>query len=200
MPYTTYGLLKGLRSHQISSPSVEIDVKTGRPNACNLCHLDKTLGWTSQQLALWYRQAKPKLTPDQESVSAIALLALRGDAGQRALAAWHMGWKPAIEISGNDWATPFLGQLLTDPYSAVRYVAQRSLKKIPGFQALSYDYLGSEEHRMRTQQAVFEQAGTQARQPLNKPQVLWGPTGRWQTNRVATLLKERDERPVELLE
>ena len=51
MPYTTYGLLKTLRSHQISSPSVATSVSTGRPNACNLCHLDKTLKWTAERAA-----------------------------------------------------------------------------------------------------------------------------------------------------
>ena len=30
MPYTSYGLLGGIRSHQISSPSVDVSVKTGR--------------------------------------------------------------------------------------------------------------------------------------------------------------------------
>src|SRR4029453_3531650 len=43
MPFTTYGLLKTVRTHQISSPSVKATLETGRPNACNLCHLDKTL-------------------------------------------------------------------------------------------------------------------------------------------------------------
>jgi hypothetical protein len=49
MPYTTYGLLKTIRSHQISSPSVAASLQTGRPNACNLCHLDRTLAWTAGQ-------------------------------------------------------------------------------------------------------------------------------------------------------
>ena len=47
MPHTTYGLLKTIRSHQISSPSVQASLATGRPNACNLCHLDKTHQWTA---------------------------------------------------------------------------------------------------------------------------------------------------------
>src|SRR5262249_13931342 len=50
MPYTSYGLLRALRSHQISSPTVAVTVRSGRPNACNLCHLDKTLAWTAQYL------------------------------------------------------------------------------------------------------------------------------------------------------
>src|SRR5262249_38068521 len=34
MPRTTYGLLKTIRSHQISSPSMQSTIDTGRPNAC----------------------------------------------------------------------------------------------------------------------------------------------------------------------
>ena len=56
MPFTTYGLLKAIRSHTITSPTVRSSLATGRPNACNLCHLDKSLGWTAQKLNGWYGQ------------------------------------------------------------------------------------------------------------------------------------------------
>ncbi|MCA9691844.1 MAG: hypothetical protein KC636_19745, partial [Myxococcales bacterium] len=39
MPYTTYGLLRALRSHLVDSPTVRVSLESGRPNACNLCHL-----------------------------------------------------------------------------------------------------------------------------------------------------------------
>ena len=58
MPFTTYGLLKTIRSHQISSPSVQSTLATGRPNACNLCHLDKTLAWTAQYLERLVRRGE----------------------------------------------------------------------------------------------------------------------------------------------
>ena len=61
MPYTTYGLLKTVRSHQIGNPSVKATLDTGRPNACNLCHLDKTLAWTAEYLEQWYRIPKPRV-------------------------------------------------------------------------------------------------------------------------------------------
>ena len=48
MPHTTYGLLGAVRSHQITSPRIQVTVETGRLNACNLCHLDKTLGWAAE--------------------------------------------------------------------------------------------------------------------------------------------------------
>ena len=57
MPYTTYGLLKTIRSHTIGSPSVAETLNAGRPNACNLCHVDKTLRWTSDALATLVRPA-----------------------------------------------------------------------------------------------------------------------------------------------
>ncbi|MGH9884508.1 MAG: multiheme c-type cytochrome, partial [bacterium] len=91
MPYTTYGLLKTIRSHQISNPSVQASLDTGRPNACNLCHLDKTLAWTAEYLEKWYRTPKPPLGDDEQSVAASVLTLLKGDAGQRAIVSQSMG-------------------------------------------------------------------------------------------------------------
>ena len=47
MPYTSYGLLRAIRSHTVTSPSVRESVEIGRPNACNLCHVDRTLAWST---------------------------------------------------------------------------------------------------------------------------------------------------------
>ena len=54
MPYTTYGLLKTIRSHTIMNPTVRESVDAGRPNACNLCHPD-ALAWTGDALQCRYR-------------------------------------------------------------------------------------------------------------------------------------------------
>ena len=142
MPHTSYGLLKAIRSHTINSPSVKSSLDTGRPNACNLCHLDKSLAWTQSQLAKWYNLPEVKLPEDEAKVPASALWLLRGDAGQRALIAWHMGWEPAQQASGRDWLPPYLAETLTDTYAVVRYIGQRSLKRLPNFAPLSYDYVG----------------------------------------------------------
>ncbi len=159
MPYTTYGLLKALRSHQISSPNVRTSVKTGRPDACNICHLDKTFDWTAQNLSVWYKTPPVKLTDENKSVAASILWALKGDAGQRALSAWYMGWKPAhgkairlVVVS-----TPYLVTLLADPYPAVRYIAGRSLKRLPGFEKFSYDSVASAPDELgRSRQSALE--------------------------------------------
>jgi nitrate/TMAO reductase-like tetraheme cytochrome c subunit len=40
-----FRLTPRMRSHQVSSPNVRESLDYGRPNACNLCHLNETLSW-----------------------------------------------------------------------------------------------------------------------------------------------------------
>ncbi|MEN8181377.1 MAG: cytochrome c3 family protein [Myxococcota bacterium] len=198
MPYTTYGLLKAIRSHEISSPSASTGLATGRPNACNQCHLDEPLGWTAEQLQAWYEIPVPEMGIDERNVAASLLWLLSGDAAQRALAAWSMGWEPAREASGTDWIPPYLAQLLEDPYPAVRFVAERSLRRIRGFQDLDYDFIGSEDHQRA---AHAEALARWSRSPVRPA----GPTliqedGRVHPEVFARLLAARDDRPVVVAE
>src|SRR5262249_21285281 len=116
------------------------EMATGRPNACNLCHLDKTLGWTADHLHEWFGQVTPELPVEQREVADSVRLALAGDAGQRALVAWHYGWAPAQKASGDSWLLPILAQLLDDPYSAIRCIAERSLRHTATSAPPGYDY------------------------------------------------------------
>lgn len=200
MPHTTYGLLKAIRSHLIDSPSVQASLDTGRPNACNLCHLDQPLSFAATHLHEWYGQPMPALAPEHETVSAAALWALRGDANQRALIAWHMGWEPAREISGWNWMTPYLSHLLADPYAAVRYIANRSLRRSPLFAALEYDFVASPQHQAaardqalrlwRRQPALLDRSGER---------VLIDANGTLHAS-FQTHLDQRDDRNVDLRE
>jgi len=107
MPHTTWGLIKASRSHTITSPGVvESLPPIGRSNACNLCHLDKTLAWTATHLHSRYGHVVPQLSADQKTIAASALWALEGDAAQRAFAAWSMGWDPARAVSADHWMAP----------------------------------------------------------------------------------------------
>jgi len=203
MPHTTYGLLKAIHSHQIDSPTVQASLTTGRPNACNQCHLDKTLYWASQYLHEWYAIPKPEqLSADQQSVAASLLWLLKGDAGQRALAAWSMGWQPAKVASGENWIAPFLAPLLDDPYHAVRYIAYRSLRRLEGFRNFEYDFVGDPRERAaaaRRVVEVFERMRAVAPLPHN-PSILVDPQGGLLTDELVRLLRERDDKPMGLLE
>lgn len=202
MPYTTYGLLKAIRSHYIDSPNLKTSRATGRPVACNLCHLDRTLAWTARAMAAWYGTPAADLSADEQEISAAVLWALRGDAGQRALIAWSMGWKTARETSGVSWLAPFLGQLFADPYSAVRYIARRSLRQLPGFDTIDFDFTrpGSENAAL-TRQILERPVGLPARAPEREgASVLIGPDGRLQREIFDRLLRQRDDHSMDLQE
>ena len=150
MPYTSYGLLKTMRSHTISSPTAGETAELDRPNACNLCHLDKTLDWTADRLLEWYGTPVPVLSDDERRVAASLLWILKGDAGLRALTAQAMGWVPAQEASGTSWMVPHLGEALGDRYDAVRFIAARSLRSLPGYASLENDFVAPEPERVNT--------------------------------------------------
>jgi predicted CXXCH cytochrome family protein len=206
MPHTTYGLLKAIRSHLIDSPTVAATLTSGRPNACNLCHLDRTLDWTAQQLNVWYQQPLPlvpkETPPDEREVAAAVLWALKGDAGQRALIAWHMGWEPAKAASGKDWIAIYLGHLLADPYSAVRYIAYRSLRQIKGFESFEYDFVAQPDARSDGRlRAVAQWASTRPLRPDRTGRaVLIDSTGNFDPEALTILSRLRDDRPMDLRE
>jgi hypothetical protein len=204
MPHTTYGLLKAIRSHTFGrSPSVRESVEVGRPNACNLCHLDKSLGWTGRALEDWYGQpGETELVEEDETRSAALLWLLRGDPAQRAITAWHMGWAPATEVSGSDWMPPFLAEALVDSYSGVRFIAGRSLQRIPGFEDLAYDYvaplldLGEAKREVQARWRGMHSIETfQTRSPL-----FFDSDGEFDFRAVRDVLLRRDRRHVHISE
>ncbi len=147
MPHTSYALLKGIRSHRIDSPRVVSIRGGGRPNACNLCHLDRTARWASDHLAEWYGQDEAELDEDEESVSSWVLLVLQGDPVQRAVATWHAGWTPARQASGDAWLLPHLADQLDDAYSVNRWVAWQAIKRDPRYARLAFDFVGPRDAR-----------------------------------------------------
>ena len=201
MPHTTYGLLSGIRSHQIDSPSVEAHLKTGRPNACNLCHLNQTLEWSSSHLTKWYDHRQPKLDNDDKAISAMLKILLKGDAGQRAIAAWNMGWEPARKASGGNWQAPWLIRTMNDPYAAVRYIAHKALMADPAFAGTPFDYTAPLAKRATQIDAISERradAGLLGQAP--HAQLLLDAQGKPLEDVADRLTRQRDNRPITLQE
>ena len=53
MPRRVQGLDAVIRTHRIGSPADERMLSQGGPNACNLCHLDRSIAWTARELSRW---------------------------------------------------------------------------------------------------------------------------------------------------
>ena len=201
MPYTSYGLLKAIRSHTVGSPSAAETVQVGRPNACNLCHLDKTLAWTAEALEAWYEIPVPPMRNGDRTVAAGLRWMLAGDAGLRALTAWSMGWQPAQEASGTTWMVPHLGEALGDPYDAVRFIAARSLRSLPGYANLDYDFVGPRQARVDTAVRVLrEWRASPAARLRREPELLVDPRGELRVDAMRRLFDARDRRPLFLRE
>jgi hypothetical protein len=199
MPYTTYGLLKTIRSHEIDSPDATVSLETGRAAACNLCHLDRTLDWTAQHLTDWYGMERMPVEDDHRMVSEIVWQSLAGDAAQRAIAASALGRKAALDVSGTNWVAPFLCTLLEDPYDAVRFIAHKSLLQLPGFEDAQFDYVASTEEREQAISRIREH-WSKTVEPRPSNTVLIDADGRLNVESFERLLKKRNNRPVSLQE
>ncbi len=202
MPPTTYGLYKSVLSHQINVPKAQETLNTGRNNACNNCHIDKKLQWAADKLTEWYGHPTPVIHPDLDEAALNVVLLLQGDAAQRALAAWAMGWEPAIQASGDDWQAPILAELLDDPYYAVRFITHRSMKRFSPFENLEYNFTDTEEELLKAQEAVratwFEEPGRN--QDHRNPDVLTNPDGSLIMETLTNILSRRDDAPIDIAE
>jgi len=200
MPHTSYALMRGIRSHRIDSPKIRPNQKNEKPNACNLCHLDKTRQWTADNLTKWYGHTQVKLDRQNQDVAASLIWLLQGNAVQRTLAAWHMSWEPTFETSATDWRTPFMIQLLNDNYAATRYVTWQSLMKLPEYQTVQegtaeYVFVSPAPERLAIQQALMNSWSSRMGDlPLNNPQLLFMPNANslLDSETLLQLLKNRD--------
>jgi hypothetical protein len=204
MPHTSWGLLRAIRSHTIDSPDVATSVATGRPNACNQCHLDRTLAWTAGKLEDWYGIEPPPLSGDARTIAASILWTLSGDAVQRALMAWSMGWDAAHEVSGSRWMVPYLCSLLIDPYDAVRYAAQRSLQRFPEYRDVTADGVAgatkSEQAAMMSSILAGWTRSFPGSGDRSGPHLLIQPDARIDRERFARLSAQRQDHDLVLFE
>ena len=202
MPHTSYALFKAIRSHRVDSPQTGNSTRNARPNACNLCHLDRSLKWTADRLTEWYEQPVIEFDDEDSQTAASLKWLLEGDAAQRVIVAWAMGWKPALEASGDNWEAPFLATTLQDPYSAVRFVAWQSLKSLPGYADFEFDFTADETTRDQSRkEALLQWTPIGDAQPANRfDRLLLLPQGKINEEAVRRLIENQNNRRVEILE
>jgi predicted CXXCH cytochrome family protein len=132
MPRVVYGILDVHRSHKIEVPDPRRDAEAGRPNACTLCHLDRSPLWAASEMRrLWGdRYQAPQRRQDGAPLELPDSLAslYAGDAVQRVVFAKHAAWE-AAPIAAADKAFLRVGLLATllDAYPSLRWTAQQGL-------------------------------------------------------------------------
>jgi hypothetical protein len=139
MPDIVYGLVSIHLSHRIESPAPQLQAAAGRPDACTLCHIDRTRSWASAaraeagdpaaQRGVYAEAGDPAA---QRGVSEVAYRLLAGDPIERAVAAHALG--RASATAAPSFGPQRLGLLLdsaeNDDYPAVRRIARASLEQL----------------------------------------------------------------------
>lgn len=153
MPRMSQGLEELVRSHRISSPTDVRMFEKGLGNACNLCHLDKPIGWT---LAALREQFGREIAP-VSSWSAFYGERLEKPVGL----AWLTGANPSMRLVATQSyarsplgkaALPDLIRALDDPISVNRVFDTFAIARLRGKELTREEYdvtLPSAERRAR---------------------------------------------------
>ena len=184
-------------------PDGGASVQTGRPNACNLCHLDKTLAWTSDYLEKLVRNAEAPLIEDEQTIAASLLWLLRGRCRPARAGGLEHGMAAGAAGLGHelDGALP-AALLLDDPYDAVRFIAFRSLRSLPGFAGFKYDFVSPPSERFAATVRALDN-WRRTRRPEDRRtdrELLFNAGGLPDVDLITRLLRQRNDRRVVLRE
>jgi hypothetical protein len=142
MPRTTQGLEEVVRTHRISSPTDAKMLAAGSWNSCNLCHLDKPIGWTLDQLAARWGK---KIVPDDDGWQR----AYGNDLSRPVGVAWLEGADPSMRlVASQAWSRSPLGKdalprlvlSLDDAVAVNRVFAMFAVERVTGTPLSMEDY------------------------------------------------------------
>jgi predicted CXXCH cytochrome family protein len=131
MPRVVYGIMSIHPTHEITVPDPRLTASQKVPNACNQCHLDRSVNWAiAESGRIWPgRFAGSQLAGDPQFNLAEGPRALfAGDALTRAIAADALGGGGPVRPDPS-WAAPWLIEALKDNYPIVRFFATSGLAR-----------------------------------------------------------------------
>ncbi|HVF90857.1 MAG TPA: hypothetical protein VNH22_12370 [Blastocatellia bacterium] len=148
MPRVVYGIMSIHPTHDITVPDPGLTASRSVPNACNQCHLDRSVNWSIDAVKrMWPRrfQAAERSSDAQFDLPEGPRALFAGDALMRGLAAEALGGGGPARPDPQ-WAGPFLLEAFTDNYPIVRFFAANGLATGP-WQMSKPDYLAPPEAR-----------------------------------------------------
>lgn len=144
MPEVLYGVMSFHKSHQISIPKPALTAEKNVPNACNQCHVDKSVNWAIEKTKEnWTNYKDTQTSADKQFNESEAIRNLfAGDALTRGLAAY------AINKNGDiNFFAPYLVESFAhENYPIVRYFVANALMKT-GWNLEKPDYLADADKR-----------------------------------------------------
>jgi hypothetical protein len=130
MPRVVYGIMSIHPTHEITVPDPRLTASQRVPNACNQCHVDRSVNWAiAESTRLWPERFAGALPGDPQFNLPEGPRALfAGDALARAVAADALGGGGPV-LPDPNWAAPWLIEALKDNYPIVRFFAAAGLAK-----------------------------------------------------------------------
>ena len=144
MPKVVYGVMSFHPTHDITIPNPAQTVSHQVPNACNQCHLERSVNWAiAESKRLWptHYESIQKSDDKQFDFPEGPRALFVGDALTRALSADSLSGNGPMTPDSN-WAAPFLVEALADNYPIVRFFAANGLSKEP-WVVVKPDYLAN---------------------------------------------------------
>nr|ADI22073.1 hypothetical protein [uncultured myxobacterium HF0200_08J13] len=153
MPKLNEGMQDVVRTHMIYSPTQPDMIEAGHPNACNLCHLDKPIDWTVQNLGDWYGQEFLESHIDRNYPDRDAPVGR----------VWLTHELEAVRLVATDtasrqnarWALPEIIDQLDDPYLLNRQFALMAVERMLDIKLSDFGYR-------------FYMSQAERREPLNQ--------------------------------
>jgi hypothetical protein len=134
MPKMAYGIMRIHPTHRIQSPEPARAWRHDMPEACTLCHTDRSAKWAAQALGRQQGKPPPEDLPSDPAfeVAESVRTLLSGDVVQRAVAASALGETRGATAQplARLWAVPFLLQAMEDNYASIRRMAWLSLEAL----------------------------------------------------------------------
>ena len=138
MPRINEGLQDVVRTHTIHSPTKPELIEANHPNACNLCHPDRSIDWSLGRLTEWYGSSFSETRLQRNYPHR------DGPVGTGWLASSHESVRlvalDALARNGSTWALDRMLDALDDPFPMNRQFASRSLKKWLGLPLTDVGY------------------------------------------------------------
>lgn len=153
MPKYNEGLQDMVRTHRIQSPVAKELVEQNQVNACNLCHLDKSINWTVKHLEEWY--------PGQHQFDETIMDKFYADRDAPIAPGWITNRHAATRLAAADAAARrmprqyldlLLKLLIVDNHTINRQFIQRRLRESLGIdlKAQGYQFYQGQPERRKT--------------------------------------------------
>ncbi|MBK6424874.1 MAG: hypothetical protein IPF82_01365 [Blastocatellia bacterium] len=135
MPKIVFGVMQAHPTHRIAKPDPSRAWTYQMPEACTVCHVNRTAVWAALELSRQLGTEAPPLPEDPQFATAETVrAAFAGDVVQRAIAAEALGAERGYtpDPVARLWSVPILLIVMEDSYPAIRTSANRSLRALVG--------------------------------------------------------------------